>query len=91
MAIQTARLANLRAVIYRLEQNGMASRHAQVAFFGNTITPARLQSMLEGGPIGPLFAEHVEHALHKPKGWMSEVHDEASDPPLERQSCLGQR
>jgi hypothetical protein len=78
MPVQTARLANLRSVVRLLEQDGLVSRQAQVEFLGNTVTVMKLQAMLEGAHIGAMFAEHVEYALFKPRGWMSELHEGAS-------------
>jgi hypothetical protein len=74
MPVQAARLANLRAVIRVLEQDGLCTRASQVAFLENAVSASRLQTMLDGGHIHALFAEHVEHVLFKPRGWMSEVH-----------------
>jgi hypothetical protein len=83
MPIQTARLANLRSVIRLLEQDGLVSRQAQVEFLDNPVTAEKLQTMLDGGHIGALFAEHVEHVLFKPRGWMSEVHTDEAIPTVE--------
>lgn len=78
MPFQAARHANLCDVIRLLEQDGLVTREAQVQFLGNPVTAFKLQAMLDGGWIGPMFAERVEHVLSKPRGWMSEVHTEAA-------------
>jgi hypothetical protein len=75
MKVQTARLNNLRAVIRLLEQDGLASREGQAVYLGRAVTARKLQAMLDGAHIHVLFAEHVEHALFKPRGWMSQQHD----------------
>lgn len=83
MPFQAARHANLCAVIRLLEQDGLVTREAQVQFLGNPVTAFKLQAMLEGGWIGPMFAERVEHVLFKPRGWMSEVRTEDAARPGE--------
>jgi len=74
MTVQTARLENLRSVIRLLEEDGFGTRQAQVAYLGNAVTAVKLQAMLDGSHIDALFADHVEHVLFKPRGWMSEHH-----------------
>jgi hypothetical protein len=83
MPLQAARHANLCAVVRLLEQDGLVTREAQVQFLGNPVTAFKLQAMLDGGWIGPLFAERVEHVLLKPRGWMSEVHAEEATQSAE--------
>lgn len=72
MPTQVARLAKLRAVVAKLEREGLSSPKAQARYLGDVVTQRRLQAMLEGGRIDTLFAAHVEHVLLKPRGWMSE-------------------
>lgn len=74
MPVQAARLANLRSVIRLLEEDGLATRDSQAAFLENAVTAFKLQAMLDGARIETLFAEHVEHVLFKPRGWMSKAH-----------------
>ena len=86
MPVQAARLANLRSVIRLLEEEGLVTRQSQADYLDNAVTASRLQAMLDGSHIHTLFAEHVEHVLFKPRGWMSECHsaealDMAEDPP----------
>jgi 16S rRNA U516 pseudouridylate synthase RsuA-like enzyme len=75
MPVQAARLANLRSVIRLLEAEGLVTRQSQADYLDNAVTASRLQAMLDGSHIHTLFAEHVEHVLFKPRGWMSEAHD----------------
>ena len=82
MPIQTARFANLRRIIDALEQRGFLCRQSQANFLGTAASARALQSMLDGVPIPLLFAEHVEHLLSKPRGWMSQHHDDLNDPIL---------
>jgi hypothetical protein len=87
MPFQAARHVNLCTVIRLLEQDGLVTREAQVEFLGNPVTAFKLQAMLEGAWISPMFAERVEHVLFKPRGWASERHTEqvtlsATAPPL---------
>jgi hypothetical protein len=91
MTVQSIRLANLRALVRKLVKEGLATREAQAEFLGNAASAYGLQKMLDGGAIPLLFAEHVEHVMFKPRGWMSENHEvignasagraPASDPP----------
>lgn len=74
MPVQAARRANLRTVIRLLEEDGLITRTSQAAFLENAVTAFKLQAMLDGARIETLFAEHVEHVLFKPRGWMSECH-----------------
>lgn len=74
MPVQAARRANLRLVIRLLEEDGLVTRESQVDYLDNAVTASRLQAMLDGSHIHTLFAEHVEHVLFKPRGWMSEAH-----------------
>jgi hypothetical protein len=75
MPVQAARLANLRSVIRLLEEEGLVTRQSQADYLDNAVPASRLQAMLDGSHIHTLFAEHVEHVLFKPRGWMSEAHD----------------
>lgn len=74
MPVQAARLANLRSILRLLEEDGLATRESQAAFLETAVTAYKLQAMLDGARIDTLFAEHVEHVLFKPRGWMSEAH-----------------
>ncbi len=74
MPVQAARRANLRSIICLLEEDGLVTRQSQVEYLDSPVTASRLQAMLDGSHIHALFAEHVEHVLFKPRGWMSEVH-----------------
>src|SRR6187402_1278151 len=47
---------------------------SQAAFPENAVTAYKLQAMLDGARIDTMCAEHVEHILFKPRGWMSEPH-----------------
>lgn len=73
MPVQAARLANLRAIVRLLEEDGLVTRESQAAFLENAVTAFKLQAMLDGARIDTLFAEHVEHVLFKPRGWLSET------------------
>ena len=78
MPVQAARLANLRSVIRLLEAEGLVTRQSQADYLDNAVTASRLQAMLDGSHIHTLFAEHVEHVLFKPRGWMSVFHAQAA-------------
>ncbi|HEY4293059.1 hypothetical protein [Luteibacter sp.] len=75
--MQTARHINLRAVLVQLEREGISGYDEQAQHLGN-VTAQRLMEMDRGGPIDTPFAEHVEWALHRRRGWMDELHD--NDP-----------
>ena len=79
MPIQTARHINLRAVLVQLEREGVVGYEEQAQHLGN-VTAQRLAEMDRGATIDTLFAEHVEWALHRRRGWMDESHD---NDPLE--------
>jgi hypothetical protein len=74
MPVQVVRRANLRSIIRLLEEDGLVTRESQAIFLENAVTAFKLQAMLDGARIDTLFAEHVEHVLLKPRGWMSETH-----------------
>ncbi|NID15141.1 hypothetical protein [Luteibacter yeojuensis] len=74
MPIQTARHINLRSVLRQLEREGIVGYEEQAQHLGN-VTMQRLAAMDHGAPIDVLFAEHVEWALHRRRGWMDELHD----------------
>jgi hypothetical protein len=74
MPVQAARLANLRTVIRLLEEDGLLTRASQAEFLQNAVTAFKLQAMLDGAHIDASFADHVEHVLFNPRGWMSEAH-----------------
>jgi hypothetical protein len=79
MPVQYARHVNLRAALLQLEREGIAGYEEQARYLGN-VTPQRLEAMDQGAPIDVLFAEHVEWALHRRRGWLDELHE---DDPLE--------
>ncbi|WP_369927442.1 hypothetical protein [Xanthomonas sp. NCPPB 2632] len=72
MPIQTARRANLKALIDQLEADDVSTRQAQAVYLGRSVTARKLQAMLDGSHIDSLFAGHIEHVLLKPRGWMSD-------------------
>ncbi|MGE7136353.1 hypothetical protein ACQKIE_01870 [Luteibacter sp. NPDC031894] len=79
MPVQHARHINLRAVLAQLEREGISGYEDQAHHLGN-VTAQRLASMDQGAPIDVLFAEHVEWALNRRRGWMDDLHE---DDPLE--------
>lgn len=79
MPVQHARHVNLQTVLSQLEAEGIVGYAEQAGHLGN-VTEGRLAAMAQGGPIDILFAQHVEWALHRRRGWMDELHE---NDPLE--------
>ena len=79
MPIQHARRVNLRAVLTQLQREGFADYEDQARHIGN-VTGQRLADMDQGAEIDAAFAEQVEWALNRRRGWMDELH---GDDPLE--------
>lgn len=79
MPVQHARHVNLQSVLSQLTAEGIVGYANQAEHLGN-VTEGRLAAMAQGGPIDIMFAQHVEWALHRRRGWMDELHE---DDPLE--------
>jgi hypothetical protein len=79
MPVQHARHVNLQTVLSQLEAEGIVGFAEQAEHLGN-VTEGRLAAMAQGGPIDVMFAQHVEWALHRRRGWMDELHE---NDPLE--------
>ncbi|HVI53549.1 MAG TPA: hypothetical protein VM621_00685 [Luteibacter sp.] len=74
MPVQHARHVNLQIVLSQLEAEGVVGYAEQAAHLGN-VTEGRLAAMAQGGPIDVMFAQHVEWALQRRRGWMDELHE----------------
>jgi predicted MFS family arabinose efflux permease len=74
MPVQHARHHNLHTVLSQLEAEGIVGYADQAEHLGN-VTEGRLAAMALGGPIDVMFAQHVEWALHRRRGWMDELHE----------------
>jgi hypothetical protein len=79
MPVQHARHINLQSVLSQLAAEGIVGYADQAEHLGN-VTEGRLAAMAQGGPIDIMFAQHVEWALHRRRGWMDELHE---NDPLE--------
>jgi len=74
MQVQNNRRKNLIDVLNQLEQEGLATREAQAVYLGGAVSASRLQLMVNGAHISVFFALSAEHALFKPRGWLSKAH-----------------
>ena len=75
MPTQSIRRTNLRRVLDDLARNGYSTRESQAVYLGRSVTARRLDAMLNGAEIPAFFAAALEHALFKPRGWLSLPHD----------------
>lgn len=80
--IAEIRLANLRQLIHE------AGKAAELSRRLDNVPPTYLSQITTGvltpsgkpRGVGPILARKLEAAMHKPRGWMDQVHAEESEP-----------
>src|SRR3954468_11024107 len=90
MSLQRVRSRNMRALVSRLECEGVNGQDAVARYLGPAFTPKRLMAMLSGRYIDAMTIWALEHRLASPKGWLeADRVDEIAAMPLPPHAAEG--